>query len=68
MEIFAFLIGIVSPMAGNINGEVAVWLGKDDGLIYRHETVNDTDSGLGPQSKSILEFFYGDQLSIGVPG
>jgi len=59
--------GISSPLAGLINGEVKVWLGKDDGLLYRHEVVNSTDSGLGPRSKSIIEFVYGDAVSIEDP-
>jgi hypothetical protein len=59
--------GISSPLAGLINGEVKVWIGKDDGLLYRHEVVNSTDSGLGPRSKSIIEFVYGDAVTIEGP-
>jgi hypothetical protein len=59
--------GISSPLAGIIHGEVKVWLGKDDGLLYRQEVVNSTDSGLGPRSKSIIEFFYGDAVAIEDP-
>ena len=59
--------GISSPLAGLINGEVKVWLGRDDGLLYRHEVVNATDSGLGPRSKSIIEIVYGDAVTIEGP-
>jgi len=59
--------GISSPLAGLINGEVKVWIGKDDGLVYRQEVVNSTDSGLGPRSRSIIEMVYGDAVSIEVP-
>jgi hypothetical protein len=65
--VYAYDGGISSPLAGLIHGEVKVWIGKDDGLVYRQEVVNSTDSGLGPRSRSIIELIYGDAVSIEDP-
>ena len=65
--VYSYDGGITSPLTGIINGEVKVWVGKSNGLIYRQEVLNSSNTGLGPRSRGIVEIVYGDAVIIEGP-
>jgi len=65
--VYTYNGGLISPLAGVINGEVKVWIGQADGLLYRQEVVNTSDTGLGPRSRYLVEMVYGNAVSIEGP-
>jgi hypothetical protein len=65
--VYTYSGGLTSPLIGVISGEVKVWIGQTDGLLYRQEVVNATDTGLGPRTRGIVEIVYGDAVSIEGP-
>jgi hypothetical protein len=64
MLVYSYDGGITSPITGIINGEVRVWIGKTDGLIYQQIVENSSDTGLGPRSRGIVEIVYGAAVTI----
>jgi hypothetical protein len=65
--VYTFDGGLTSPLSGIIHGQITVWLGKTDGLLYRQTVVNSTDSGLGPRSSATVDIVYGDAVTIKGP-
>ena len=65
--VYTFDGGMTSPLSGIIHGQITVWLGKADGLLYRQTVVNSTDSGLGPRSSATADIIYGDAVTIEGP-
>jgi len=65
--VYTFDGGLTSPRSGIIHGQITVWLGKTDGLLYRQTVVNSTESGLGPRSSATTDIVYGDAVTIEGP-